>query len=79
MRHQFQHILSATERGCNSAELCALGIFITRYPKHLGIILSPQPFDLINIKGDFATLFEIAVAKCYNNYVKVRYYSKLQL
>ena len=56
-----------------------MGIFITRYPKHLGIILSPQPFDLINIKGDFATLFEIAVAKCYNNYVKVRYYSKLQL
>lgn len=45
----------------------------------LELFFPPQPFDLINIKGDFATLFEIAVAKCYNNYVKVRYYSKLQL
>lgn len=33
----------------------------------------------MNIKGNFATLFEIAVAKCYNNCIEVRYYSKLQL
>ena len=80
LRPHIRDISSSTYyRLRKEAELCALGIFITRYPKHLGIILSPQPFDLINIKGDFATLFEIAVAKCYNNYVKVRYYSKLQL